>query len=151
MPLTLDQLKDQLSVIEPDESMYMGIGVPEIPFLEQLLDDAEGWMASRAVFALSRIPDAKAVALLSEAIADPRPEVRVAIAASVRNLKPEDANNILLRLFADSELGVRKFAVKSVSNAHNTTVREKLRNIQTQDSVPQIRELAQSKLEELAR
>jgi HEAT repeat protein len=94
MPMTLEQISNQLSAIEPDDGIYSGIGSSEIPLLEQLLQDKEAWMASRAVFALSRISDAEAVTILSQAAADPRPEVRVAVAASVSNLKPEDANNI---------------------------------------------------------
>lgn len=106
-------------------------------------------MAARAVFALSRVSDAKAVTILSRAVADPRQEVRVAVAASVSNLKPNDANNILLRLLTDTELGVRKFAVQAVSGAHDAAVHAKLRDIETRDPAPPIRDVAKSKLREL--
>ena len=87
MPMTFDQLRNQLSAIESDESTYAGIGASEVPLLEQLLRDDEVWMAARAVFALSRVPDARAVTLLSQAGADPRQAVRVAVAASVTKLR----------------------------------------------------------------
>jgi HEAT repeat protein len=149
MAMTLEQLRNQLSAIEPDEGMYHGIGPPEIPLLEQLLQDQEAWMASRAVFALSRVPDVKAVAILSRAAADPRQEVRVAVAGSVSKLKPTDANNILLKLLTDAELGVRKFAVQAVSAAHNAAVHAKVRDLETRDPAPFIRDAAKSKLREL--
>ena len=149
MPMTLDQIKNQLSAIEPDDSTYSGIGTSEIPFLDQLLQDKEVWMASRAVFALSRVSDVNAVTILSRATADPRQEVRVAVAASVSNLKPQDANNILLKLLTDTELGVRKFAVQAVSGAHNAAVHAKLRDIETRDPAPPIRDVAKDKLREL--
>src|SRR5262245_41188092 len=107
MPMTLEELRQQLSAIEADEGMYDRIGPSEIPLLEQRLKDKETWMAVRAVFALSKLQDAKAVTILSRTVQDPRPEVRVAVAASTSNLKPSDANNILLTLLSDSELGVR--------------------------------------------
>jgi HEAT repeat protein len=149
MPKTLEQLRHQLSAIEPDDGTYAGIDPSDIPLLEQLLQDNEAWMASRAVFALSRLSDSSAVAAWSRAAADPRPEVRVAVAASVSNLKPSDANDILLKLLTDAELGVRKFAVQSVLGAHNAAVHAKLRDLETQDSAPWIREIAKSKLREL--
>ena len=149
MPMTLEQIKNQLSAIEPDDGTYSGIGPSEIPFLEELLQDKEVWMASRAVFALSRVSDAKAVTLLSRTVADPRPEVRVAVAASVSNLKPKDANNILLKLLTDTELGVRKFAVQAVSGAHDAAVHAKLRDIETRDPAPPIRDAARDRLREL--
>ena len=102
-----------------------------------------------AVFALSRIPDNRAVETLSHAAADPRKEVRVAVAASVSNLKPQDANNILLKLLTDEELGVRKFAIKSVSEAHDKAVHAKLQEIQDRDPAPPIRDIAKSRVREL--
>ena len=149
MPMTLEQLKNQLSAIEPDVGMYAEIGPTDIPNLQLLLKDREAWMAARAVFALSRIPDATALTVLSRAAADPRQEVRVAVAASVMNLKPSDANPLLLKLIADSELGVRKFAVQSVSRAHDASVHAKVREVEARDASPPIREIAKSKIQEL--
>jgi HEAT repeat protein len=147
--MTLEQIRNQLSAIEPDASTYAEIGSAEIPLLEKLLQDKEAWLASRAVFALSRIADAKAVTILSKAIADPRQEVRVAVAASVTNLKPQDANNILLKALTDTELGVRKFAIQAVSGAHDAMVHAKLRDIETQDPAPPIRDVAKDKVRAL--
>lgn len=149
MAKSLEQLRNQLSAIEPDSNTYSGIGSAEIPLLEQLLQDKEAWMASRAVFALSRVPDVNAVTALSRAAADLRQEVRVAVAASTANLKPSDANQLLVKLLADSELGVRKFAIQAVSGAHDAAVQSKLRDIQAQDPASQIRDVAKSKLREL--
>jgi HEAT repeat protein len=147
--MTLEQLRNQLSAIEPDESTFEGIGPSEIPLLEQLLHDEEAWIASRAIFALSRIADNEAVKILSRAVTDPRPEVKVAVAASVGNLKSEDSNDILLKLLNDTNLGVRKFAIQSVSDTHNAVIHTKLRELETRDPAPPIRDIAKSKLQEL--
>jgi HEAT repeat protein len=145
----MQELRDQLSAIEPDESIYGGIGPAEIPLLEQLLADKQAWLASRAVFALSRIPDARAVAVLARAAADPRQEVRVAAAAAVSKFKPADANAILLKLLADPELGVRKFALQAVPGTHDPAVHAKLRDLVAADPAPWIRDAARSRLREL--
>ena len=106
--MTLEQLTYQLSAIEPGEGIFAGIGPAEIPLLEQLLQDqdTEAWMASRAVFALSSVPDSRAVSILSRAVADSRQEVRVAVAASVVNLRPSDADNIWIPPITRSRRGM---------------------------------------------
>jgi HEAT repeat protein len=149
MSMTLEQLRSQLSAIETDSSTYAGIGPTEIPLLEQLLQDPEAWMAARAVFALSRVRDNSAVAILSRAAADPREEVRVAVAVSARTLRPGDANDILQKVLADTDLGVRKFAVQAVADSHDAAVHEKLRDLGAQDPAPSIRDSANNKLREL--
>ena len=115
MPMTLDQLRRQLSAIEPNETTYAGLSSSEIPLLQQLLKDPEPWMPARAIFALSRIANDSAVGMIRKAIADPRPEVRVAIAASAANLAAKDSNVILSKILEDQDVGVRKFAVQSIS------------------------------------
>lgn len=149
MPMTLEQLKNQLSAIEPSDSIYNGIGASDIPLLEQLLQDEEVWRASRAVFVLSRISGPQAIAILSQLVTDPRPEIRVALAASLSNMKPKDANSILLKLLADSDLGVRKFAIQSVSGSHDVAVHAKLRDVEARDPAPPIRDMAKDRLREL--
>jgi hypothetical protein len=49
----------------------------------------------------------------------------------------------------DTELGVRKFAVQSVSEAHSTAVFDKLKDIEIQDPALPIRDIAKDKLQEL--
>ncbi len=149
MPMALEQLKNQLSAIEANERTFDGIGSSEVPLLAQLLQDEEGWMASRAVFALSRVPDGSASTILRGAVADSRPEVRVALAASAGRLNPEDANNILLTLLTDSVPGVRQFAIQSVAGDHDDAVHAKLRDLGARDPALFIRNDASDKLREL--
>jgi HEAT repeat protein len=142
MAMTLEQLRNQLSAIEPSDSTYAGIGPAEIPLLVELLQDEEPWMASRAVFALSRVPDSRAVAALARAAGDARQEVRVSVAASLRSLRPSDANDVLLRLLGDAELGVRKFAIQAISGTHDAAVHAKLRDLEARDPASAIRVIA---------
>jgi HEAT repeat protein len=147
--MTLSELHAQLSVVEPDDSTYYGIGPAELPLLEQLVQDPEAWMAARAVFAAARIPDPRAIALLQRAARDPRQEVRVAVAASVQRIPAASANALLLSLLDDRDHGVRKFAIKSVSTAHDPAVLNKLREVQARDPLPGIRDHAASRLRQL--
>jgi HEAT repeat protein len=149
MAMTFDELKKKLSVAEPDDSTYYGIGATELPLLEQLLQDPEPWLAARAVVAASRIPDRRALSLLQRARTDPRDQVRVALAASLKSIAASDTNAMLLSLLDDKDLGVRKFAIKSVSAGHDPAVHRKVRELQERDPVPAIREGAASRLKQL--
>lgn len=151
MAMTLAQLREQLSSIEIDAATYDGIGPSDVPVLDQLVSDPETWIAGRAIFALSQVRTPTALAILARAAADPRPEIRVAVAASTRNLAPEDANGLLLRGLSDTELGVRKFAIRSVAPAHSPAVQTRLRELETADPAPAIRAAATSRLSEIAR
>lgn len=149
MAMTLEELRRQLSAIEPDEATYSGIGPDEIPLLEQLARDPEPWMASRAVFAASRVADARAKAIMARAAGDPRSELRVAAAAAAKNLAPAEANSLLLQALNDSDLGVRKFAVQSVSPTHSEPVQARLRELESADPAPAIRDAAKSRIAEI--
>jgi HEAT repeat protein len=151
MAMTLEELRSQLSAIEPDEATYSGIGPAELPLLELLARDPEPWMASRAVFAASRVADARAKAILARAASDPRSELRVAAAAATKNLAPAEANSLLLQALNDSDLGVRKFAVQAVAPAHAEPVHARLRELEAEDPAPAIRNAAKSRIAELGR
>jgi HEAT repeat protein len=149
--MTLDQLRRQLSAIEPDDTTFAGIKPSDIPLLEQLLQDNEPWMAARVIFALSRLDDDRAVAAIRKVVADPRPEVRVAVAASAANLHSVQSDRILSALLNDPDVGVRKFAIQSISEKNKAGIRSKLQAIETQDPVSQIREHARQKRRELTK
>lgn len=145
MPITLDQLRRQLSDIEPTEATFSGIGPSEIPLLTQLLKDPEHWMTARAVFALSRIADDGAVAQIRKALAHPRPEVRVAIAESASYLTPKDSDVVLEALLNDKDAGVRKVAIRSISVENSPSIQARLKTIETEDPVFLMRDVARAK------
>jgi HEAT repeat protein len=126
-------------MIEPTEGMYDGIGHGDVPALEQIISDPEEWMASRAVFALSRVGGPAAVNALAHAAADQRSPVRVAVAAAVsqRALVLPDA--ALMKLLKDQDAGVRKFATLAVKPENGADARTLLSRMATEDAVPTVR------------
>src|SRR5947208_8133561 len=126
MPMSMSMLRAQLSDIEPDDHTYKGIGPSEVDLLRQLLDDEEPWLAARAAHALSRVDAESAHAALLAASKSSRPEVRVSVAASAGALPPSVSDEVLSRLLDDSDLGVRKFAVKSTSDRNSHTVKQRV-------------------------
>ncbi len=149
MPMTNEELRAQLSDIEPDDSTYDGIGPSDVDVLRQLLDDDEPWLAARAVHALSRINSEDARLALIEASENARAEVRVAVAASAASLPPAVSDVLLSRLLDDPEIGVRKFAVMSSSERNNVAVRGRIEELGRSETNASVRRMASEKAEGL--
>ena len=145
MTMTMDELRAQLSSIEPDESTYAGIGPDEVPLLRELLDDDEAWLAARAVHALSRIDDPAAQDALAEAAGKPRMEVRVAVATSSANMPAETSDQVLAGLLADDHSAVRKWAINAVSERNSAAVREQVTALAANEPDDRLRGLAGEK------
>jgi HEAT repeat protein len=140
--MTVSELRTKLSMIEPTEGTYAGLTDQEVPLLEQLVADQEEWLAARAVFALSRIGTPRAVAALTNAAADRRPEVRVAVASAVAQRPVVLPDQAVDRLLQDSDAGVRKFATRAVKRENGNEVRALLKRIAATDPAPAVRENA---------
>jgi HEAT repeat protein len=145
MPMSMSELRRQLSAIEADESMYEGIGPSEVPLLQELLGDEEAWLAARAAHALSRIDDESARAAVRSAAHSARPEVREAIAASADRMPPDVSNEVLSALLRDTDVAVRKFAIKATSNRNSDAIRERIGEIATSDTDTALRNIAEQK------
>jgi HEAT repeat protein len=145
MTMTMDELRAQLSSIEPDESTYAGIGAEEVGMLRELLDDDEAWLAARAVHALSRIDDPAARDALAEAAGKPRMEVRVAVATASSNMPAETSDQVLASLLADDHSAVRKWAINAVSERNSAAVREQVTALAANEPDDRLRSLADEK------
>ena len=111
MTKTIDELRAQLSVIEPTEASYAGIGPDDVDALTGMLDDPEPWLAARAASALLRVDSPRAAQLLTEQVRSGRVEVRQTIAAGVHRLPTKLATPIIELLEKDEAPSVRKFTV----------------------------------------
>jgi len=145
MAMSLPELRDQLSDIEPTEGTYEGIGASEVDLLRKLLHEPEPWVAARAVHALSRIDAESAHAALLDASQSSRPEVRTAVAASAGALAPEVSDELLSRLLSDPDIGVRKFAIKSASDRSGTPIRERVAEIANTEVYTALRQIAEER------
>lgn len=143
--MSISELRQQLSAIEPDESTYEGISASEVDPLRELLEEDEAWLAARAAHALSRIDSDNANDALLSATESARPEVRVAVAASAGALPPRVSDEILSRLLGDSEIGVRKFAIRSTSDRNSDAIRRRLGEIARTDADTALGQIAEEK------
>src|SRR5258705_1696350 len=101
-----DEVKSILSDIEPTDAMYAKLNEEDIPIIKELLQEPEQWLASRAVFALSKFHTQPTFDILSGLVNDQRVSIRVSLASCADKLPPEVSLNILNKLIDDSEMGV---------------------------------------------
>jgi HEAT repeat protein len=137
--MTAAELRAKLNLIEPNESMYQGIGPADIPALEELIRDPEEWLTGRVVFALSRVGGSAAVSAMARAAADPRPPVRVAIAAAASQRAMVLPDTALVPLLRDQDAGVRKFATLAVRRENGSDAQTLLNHLASEDAVPAVR------------
>ncbi len=145
MPKSPSELRNQLSTIESDDATYEGLGRDDVASLTPLLEDDEGWLAARAVHALSRIDDPRAHQAILAAASMPRLEVRVAAATAAGRLPAELSDGVLLALLGDPDPAVRKFAVRSVSPRNGAAVRSRVQELADEEPNPRIKDMAEEK------
>lgn len=122
---TREQVLDYLLDEEPDyRAAAKALGTEALPVLDELTATAEPLLASKAIRLASEIGSPRAWEVIEHAAARERdPTVRVAAASALRRLaahEPRDEiafvgepGGVLDRLLTDSDVGVRKFALKA--------------------------------------
>ncbi|MGK5556839.1 HEAT repeat domain-containing protein [Actinomadura kijaniata] len=142
MAKTQAELRAQLSTIESDERTYAGIGPEDVEALTALMHDEEGWLAARAVHALSRVDDEAARRAVRSAAESPRLEVAAAAASCAARLPGRESDQVLARLLDDRRPAVRKVAVRSVTDRNAPSLRRRVADLASSDDDRRIRDVA---------
>ena len=150
MAKSLTELRAQLSDIEPTDATFAGIDAADIEHLLVIMNDEEGWLAERAVYALARIDSASARQALLSAAEDPRVGVRVAAAVAAAAAPAAESDQMLLKLLADPQPGVRKFAVKAVSRRNSEAVLRRVREISDADDDARLQRMAGERISSIS-
>jgi len=143
---TFQEVRNLLSTIEADEYTYSQITSEDIPNLQKLLKDSEAWMSARAIFALSRLKNQEAHALIEHATRDKRIEVRVAIAVASPLLPQAVAEKALSMLLRDEDLGVKQWAINSIPENPSENLKTQLQAISQYDGNEYIKKISREKL-----
>lgn len=148
MPVTIQDVVNQLDREEPDYRQAARLGPDALPFVRQLIEGDNIALASKAAFLAGQISGAGSLQVLEIASRHPDPVVRVAAAASARNftgLSSALANTFL----NDTDPGVRKWGLRSLEASHPEGIRTKLEEIMRDDPEPALREHARRVIERM--
>ena len=139
-------IQDVLDRIDLDETDYPAaaaeLGPEALPLLEELAGGGDPMLASKAVYLASVISDPGSARILERAAQHPDARLRVAAAAGLRNLPEHDAAPQVDGLLQDSDLGVRKVALKSAAAFDSPAMTARVQRLAEQDPEPAMRDLA---------
>lgn len=143
MAMNLEEIREQLSAIEPSDETYANLGPDEVDALKELASDEQDWLAARAVHALARVGSAPADDAVVAACGDPRREVRAAAASAASLMPTESADAVVAQLVDDGDPSVRKLAVQSLSRDSGAALLARVTAVAANDADPRVRQVAQ--------
>lgn len=138
-------MEDVRRALDPEEVNYPAaarLGQEALPHLQILAQSEDVMLASKATYLASLIGGERAARIVEDAGIHPDPVLRVAAASGLKNLREDLAAPVVERLLGDQDLGVRKTAVRSLSQFRSPEMRTRLERIVQNDPSPMIRELA---------
>ncbi len=151
MARTREELVRLINLDEPDyPAIVRQLTKDDIPLLTQLAQDPDPGLATKAISCLGLMGEETAVAGLQAAVAHPNPVYRIAAAYALRNA-PASATGVRLlgRLLDDQDVGVRKFALKSVDLGNIASLKEQVRQVNLREQNEGLKTLSQSILQKL--
>ena len=110
-----DQL---LAFLQQEETNYpeaAKLGDAAMPLLKEIIKGSDERMASKATSLAGMINSDQKTDALTEAARHPSVVVRVAAAAATASLDSDQAEKVLQHLIDDTDIGVSKYTLKSIS------------------------------------
>jgi HEAT repeat protein len=141
MPITMQQILARLDTDEPEYAALAALGPEAIPHLKVLVRSDDPGIAAKAAYLATLINTDESADIMEAASASPHETVRVAAAAGMRNLTAAKAGPWVERLLDDSDPGVRKQALQTIS-ALDLNLDPKVAKISTSDPEKELRLMA---------
>jgi hypothetical protein len=148
MPVTLQDVLRQLDRDEPDYAQVAHLGSGLVAHLRQLIEGSNIGLAAKAAYLAGTLNSDESVPLLELAARHSDPVVRVAAAASTRNMTPMTAS-LAATLLDDSDPGVRKWVLRSLEVAHPQGIKTQVEKIMNNDPDSTLREQARKVVERM--
>lgn len=150
MPVTLQQVLNQLDTDEPNYPALAALGPEAVPHLASLVRGEDPGLASKAAYLASLIQSDESIEVLTTAAGSPHDTVRVAAAAGLRNLGAAQALPLTERLLDDADAGVRKQALRAAGRLGLGTLEAKVKAVASSDADTALRQLATQELKQMA-
>jgi len=122
----------------------------DIPILNELAQDANPAIATKAISCLGHMNDDRAIAGIEKAAKSSNPVLRVAASHALRNMTSHPAaERILDKLLDDDDVGVKKFALKTVEASKLSNLKEKVRQMHSKESNEHLKNLSKQVMDKL--
>jgi len=144
----MEQVINQLDREEPDYGQAAQLGSEALPHLITLIQGQNLGLAAKAASLAGLINVGQSADVLEIAAQHPEPVVRVAAAASAKNLT-SIPTSLAMELLNDSDAGVRKWTLKTLEVHHPTGIRSKVEEIMKSDPDIGLRDHAKQVINQL--
>jgi hypothetical protein len=141
MPVTLQDVVNQLDREEPDYAQAARLGSEALPLLRQLIQGTNPGLAAKASYLAGSINAEGSAQVLEIAAHHPDPVVRIAAAASAKHITRIPAS-LATAFLADADPGVRKWGLRTLEVNHTPGIRTTVEKIMQDDPEPGLREQA---------
>jgi hypothetical protein len=148
MPVSLQDVVNQLDREEPDYAQAARLGVEALPHLRQLVQGNSPGLAAKASYLAGTINAEGSAQVLEIAAQHPDPVVRVAAAASAKHVTHITAA-LATTFLDDADPGVRKWGLRTIEVKHPQGIRTKVEKIMKDDPLLDLREQARRILDHL--
>lgn len=148
MTITMSDVRSHLDRDEVDYQAAAGMGPEALPYLHELVTGDDPMLASKATYLASLIPGAQQTQIIRTAARAADPVIRVAAASCMANLDESEADAVADALLDDDDLGVRKFAIRSVAQFQSDSMLARLRQAADHDPSELLRDIATREVSE---
>lgn len=151
MAHTKDELIKMINLDEPDyPEIVARLSKDDIPLLNELATDPNPAIATKAISCLGFMNDERAMIGVEKAAKSSNPVLRVAASHALRNMSSMPAaERVLDKLLDDDDIGVKKFALKTVEASKFSGLKEKVRQMHSKESNEHIKNLSKQVMDKL--
>ncbi len=150
MALTPLELRLKLSSDEPDyEQLAPQIDDALVLTLDQLANDPDAMLASKAVYLASLVAKPQAHRIVQTASDSSRPLVRIASASALVNLPDAMRHDIADKLLDSADVSLSKLAIKAVQRSASPQLKQKIERISQESPSELIRTLSTATLQRI--
>lgn len=151
MPHTKEEIIRMIDLDEPDyPSIVSQFDDADVLILNELVKDPNPAIAVKAVSCLGFLQHPKALEGIKRAAKDKNPVVRVAAAHSLRHKQDvPEVVAVVDKLLQDKDIGVKKFALKTVDTANIKSLKATVEKIQLAEKNEALKELSQKILQKI--
>ncbi len=153
MPHTREELIKMIDLDEPDyPEIVKKLKEDDIPMLIELSKDPNLAIATKAVSCLGLMNSEKALVGIKVAAAHPNPVLRVAAAHALKHSASlPSAVQMIDHLLDDQDVGVRKFALKTVQHGNIRSLKTKVEKMNTKENTELMKNLSKEVFQKINR
>ncbi|MBY0519835.1 MAG: hypothetical protein K2P79_05345 [Sphingomonas sp.] len=146
MPMTDEELKFALGNEEPQYGVIIVQLTPaDIPRLQALAEGGDVSLASKAIYLASLLKEDAAHQIVARAAKSGNELLRVASATALQNLPTIARAQVAEMLIQDHNPSISKMVIRAI-DAPSPQLQQRLRDLETRSTVPELKQLARQKL-----